>query len=86
MWDGVDSKSCDWHTDNKEGQSSCFLYYIDSSNSKTGGALYFKNAQKEYVIYPSAGTLVWMKQTPGHLHKADRSILQRRLIHLEYKH
>lgn len=86
MWDGVDSKSCEWHNDNKEGQDSCFLYYIDSSSLETGGALYFKNDQKEYKIYPASGTLVWMKQSPVFLHKADRSIKQRRVIHLEYKH
>lgn len=86
MWDGVDNKSCGWHNDNKEGQDSCFLYYIDNSSEKVGGALYFKNDIEEYKIYPKSGTLVWMSQQSNYLHRADRSTRQRRVVHLEYKH
>jgi hypothetical protein len=86
MWDGVDSKSLEWHNDSKTGQDSCFLYYIDDCNEEVGGALYFKNETEEYKIYPKAGTLIWLSQNPKYLHKAEQSTKQRRVVHLEYRH
>ena len=86
MWDGVDEKSLHWHNDSKNGQDSCFLFYVDDCDEITGGALSFMRDFKEYKIYPKAGTLVWMSQNPNYLHKAERSNKQRRVVHLEYRH
>lgn len=83
IWSGVDVNSREWHCDNGRGQDFSILYYLDTSLDD--GALYFKSMTRYNKVYPAAGTLVMLKQTPPHYHKADPSKKLRRIIHVEYK-
>ena len=83
IWSGVDVVTREWHSDNNDGQDFSILYYLDTS--LTDGAFYFKSMTQYRQIYPSAGTLMLIRQTSEHLHKADPSKNLRRIIHAEYK-
>lgn len=84
MWEGVEPMSMEWHNDFSADQDFSFLYYIDNTDTSSGGALHFKG-NKEFSIYPKEATLVWMNQLPDYLHKAEKSINKRRIIHLGFK-
>jgi len=83
IWSGVDVNSREWHSDINGGQDFSILYYLDTSLNE--GALYFKSMTEYSKIYPSAGTVVIIRQTPTHWHRVDPSKNLRRIIHAEYK-
>lgn len=86
MWDGVDSGSQKWHNDRNEGKGvDCnFLLYFDDMKKETGGALHVKGKLSEEVIYPKRDMLIWLNQSEKFLHKADKSLKQRRLASFEF--
>lgn len=86
VWDGVDSGSQKWHNDRNEGKGvDCnFLLYFDDMEEETGGALYIKGPLSEEKIYPKRDMLIWLNQSEKFLHKADRSLKQRRLASFEF--
>jgi hypothetical protein len=83
IWEGVDSGSLKFHNDSAEGQSFCFLIYLDSQFEATGGAIHFKYPFGEDTVYPKAGDVAWVNQQTKFQHKADRSSLRRRVICIE---
>ena len=80
---GVTVDSRDWPCDASGGHDFSILYYLDTSLDD--GALYFKSDTRYNKIYPAAGTLVMLNQTPPHYHMADPSKKLRRIIHVKYR-
>ena len=82
MWQGVDTKSKEWHTDYmvKKNFNSNLLLYLDDNY---GNNIQVKNQTEEFTIYPIRGDFIWLNQNKIFQHRADHSAGPRRLISYE---
>ena len=85
VWEGVDKDNQGWHTDFMEGYDLFFLYYFDSMNSGTGGSINFKWGENTSQYYPTAGDLFLISNKRGFWHKAENSLIKRRVASFNFK-
>jgi len=85
IWDGVDKDNQGWHTDIFEGYDLFLLYYFDDTFSETGGSINFKwkNNQTE-SFQPKKGDLFLVNNTRGFWHRADSTIITRRVASFDF--
>lgn len=85
VWDGVDKDNQGWHTDMFEEYDVFFLYYFDDSNEETGGAINFKWDGDQTASYqPKAGDLFMVSNKRGFWHRADDTMITRRVASFDY--
>lgn len=85
VWDGVDKDNQGWHTDMFEAYDVFFLYYFDDSNHNTGGAINFKwDGDQTASFQPKAGDLFMVSNKRGFWHRADDTLVQRRVASFDY--
>lgn len=85
VWDGVDKDNQGWHTDMFEDYDVFFLYYFDDSNHNTGGAINFKWDRDQTASFqPKAGDLFMVSNKRGFWHRADDTLVQRRVASFDY--
>lgn len=88
IWEGVDNDNKGWHTDMFEGYDIFLLYYLDDTNSETGGAIQFKWKEnedfKEVTIQPKKGTLMMVNNCRGFWHRAVSSSIRRRVASFDF--
>ena len=79
MWQGVDTKSKEWHTDYVKGKNfnSNLLLYLDDNY---GNSIQVTNQVEEFVIYPKRGDFMWLNQNKKFHHRAEYISGTRRLI------
>lgn len=82
MWQGVDTKSKEWHTDymEKKNFNSNLLVYLDDNY---GNSIQVKNQVEEFIIYPTRGDFIWLNQNKIFQHRAKHITGPRRLISYE---
>lgn len=85
VWDGVDKDNQGWHTDMFEEYDVFFLYYFDDSKEETGGAINFKWDGDQTASYqPKAGDLFMVSNKRGFWHRADDTMITRRVASFDY--
>ena len=79
MWQGVDRKAKEWHTDYAENNNfnSNLLLYLDDNY---GNSIQVKNQVEEFVIYPTRGDFMWLNQNKIFQHRAKHIAGPRRLL------
>ena len=82
MWQGIDTKSKEWHTDymEKKNFNSNLLLYLDDNY---GNNIQVKNQTEEFTIYPIRGDFIWLNQNKIFQHRAKHITGPRRLISYE---
>lgn len=85
VWDGVDKDNQGWHTDMFEAYDVFFLYYFDDSNPNTGGTINFKWDKNQTASFqPKAGDLFMVSNKRGFWHRADDTLVRRRVASFDY--
>jgi len=86
---GMDDATLSWHNDNMEGYNLAILLYLDTLDSDTGGAVFFRNIETQVVtggFYPSHYDVSFMNHNTKfeHIVNSLKMDLPRRVATFNY--